>query len=130
MKPFVERLLTWSFCDVIQDDFIETVEFFKKWLPTHTCRSDVSLKEKIDIYENSIFVLVQNNTNIDEIISAGAIPVLVKSKEVPLYIYAETAEQAVKNCTLLLKNPKVLQKLQDSLPTFTFTSKSYDSVHW
>ena len=132
LNPIKERFLTWSFCGSLKQDREEMLTIFKKWLPTHSNPTNVYPHDMFTIYQNSIFVPNGRGTiNLDcfrlyETILAGAIPVVVGSEEElkrtffyngdkPLFVYAQTWEEAVKTCTLLLKSPKFLQKLQDEL---------------
>ena len=121
-----ERFLTWSCCKTVDtvntDEDEKAIAYFKKWLPTHTCRSDVSETDKRDIYGQSLFVLIQYMNNIEEVIKAGAIPVLLGpvSDEIKSFVYKPTAEKAVKRCIELMKDPEKLQDMQTNLLNLNF----------
>ena len=117
MKLIRDRLITWSFCYEPTEEFRPILALFKKWLPTYTCRCDVSETDKKDIYEQSLFVLVQDMDRMKEVLEAGAIPVCVgpTSEDVQVIVYESTAEKAIKRCMRLMKDPDMLQRLQTSL---------------
>ena len=105
-KALTWKALTWSFCDEPTEAFRCNLDVFKKWLPTHTCRSNVSESEKQEIYKYSLFVLIQDVVKIEEVIRAGAIPVCIgfTTKPIQSIIYEPTAVDAVKRCIDLMKN--------------------------
>jgi len=78
MKSPKERFVTWSYCRDVKEEYKTAIAFFKRWLPTHVCRSDISEEERMDIYSNSIFVFVFDKESVDEIERAGAIPIFVE----------------------------------------------------
>ena len=116
-KALTWKALTWSFCDEPTEAFRCNLDVFKKWLPTHTCRSNVSESEKQDIYKYSLFVLIQDMAKMEEVIRAGAIPVCIGITTEPIQsiVYEPTALDAVKRCMDLIKNPPMLQEIQDRL---------------
>lgn len=88
-----------------------------------------------ELYSNSIFVVIgRGNVNLDcfriyEAMAAGSIPVIVGSMDEinrtfyynnnkPPAIYAETWEDALINCNILLNDIETLQKIQDSILTW------------
>jgi len=92
----------------------------------------VSPKDCFDTYNNSIFVISgRGNYSLDcfriyEAIIAGAIPIVVGTideiettfnyqSNIPPIIHSETWEDAVIKCNDLLKQPELLQKMQDDL---------------
>lgn len=125
-----ERKYNWAFIGDMKTDRWEMVEAFSTIKKNFT-GSGISKPEMMDVYLNSIFVPSgRGNSSINcfrlyEASMAGAIPVVVGSsdeldltfmyEENPPWIFADTWENAAKECKKLLRNKKQLQDVQSRI---------------
>lgn len=128
-RPFNERPNAWAFVGKLKQDRQKMIRVFEHLTP-HKCLTDgnVSRSDMFEIYSQSIFVPCgRGNMRLEcyrlyEVLLAGAIPVVVGSKEEvaetflynPPFIFESSWEEALKRCRALLGSDE-LRKIQESI---------------